>query len=202
MTEAADGNWLTSICGQCGEPIAEPRKREEAQPKPCPKCGSRTRRIEVHHRSPLEFSRSVVSSSTVQIEIVESYPKLLLNLARSLLEQGEGRYSIAVVVAYMACEIATERSLSIAFAHKGIEYLRGAVTDFFNGHNLANRRIQKLYTALTEDEIQKTAFWQMFKESSVRRNKIIHKGLVVSEFDAEKSYKAASDFLVRMGYKI
>ena len=38
------------------------------------------------------------------------YPQRLLEVAQSLIHQSE--FSIAVVVAHMACEVATERSLS------------------------------------------------------------------------------------------
>jgi hypothetical protein len=156
----------------------------------------------VQHQFPVEFLTSVTSDATAQIEVVETYPKQLLNLAQSLIDQGEGRYGIAVVVAHMACEIATERSLSIAFAHKDVEYLRDAVTDLLNGYNLANKRIRKLYTALTGDKIQNEAFWHVFKKSSERRNKIIHTGSIASKSDAEESYEAASQFLMHMGYQI
>jgi hypothetical protein len=39
---------------------------------------------------------------------VVTYPQNLFSLARTLID--EGRFSIAVIVAHMACEIATERS--------------------------------------------------------------------------------------------
>jgi len=93
----------------------------------------------------------------------------------------------------MACEIATERSLSEAFVTKGLQYLEASVD--LNGYNLANDRVRKLYTALTGDEVQTAAFWQKFKDSAQRRNNIIHGGTIVGKTEAEESYKAAIDLV-------
>jgi hypothetical protein len=102
------------------------------------------------------------SSVTAQATII-TYPQKLLTLARRLIDDGEP--SVAVVVAHMACDIATERSLTEAFVTKGIPHLEDSVTDFLNGYNLANERLRKFYTALTGDEVQKATFWEGFKES-------------------------------------
>jgi hypothetical protein len=55
--------------------------------------------------------------SNVQATVI-TYPQKLLTLAGRLIDEGE--FGIAIVVAHMACEIATERSLSEAFVAKGI----------------------------------------------------------------------------------
>jgi len=130
------------------------------------------------------------AKATVQAEVV-TYPQNLLSLARVLID--EDRSSIAVIVAHMACEIATERSLSEAFVTKGLQYLEASVD--LNGYNLANDRVRKLYTALTGDEVQTAAFWQKFKDSAQRRNNIIHGGTIVGKTEAEESYKAAIDLV-------
>jgi hypothetical protein len=132
------------------------------------------------------------ASATFQGE-VKTYPRALLSVARRFIDQGD--FSIAVVVAHMACEVATERRLSEAFATKGIDYLEDAVTDFFSGYNLNNEKIRNLYVALTGDHVHDTTFWSNFKVSAARRNKIIHNALGVGATEAEESYKAATDFL-------
>src|ERR1700730_12094948 len=99
------------------------------------------------------------------------YPRVLVNVARSLIDQGQ--FSIAVVVAHMASEVATEQRLSQSFTTKGLKYLQEPVTDFFNGYSLHNNRNRNLYVALTSDEVHKAAFRQKFKESATRRNKIM-----------------------------
>src|ERR1700737_488432 len=114
MAEVTDENWKDSICGQCGESIVEPW--DDEQRKPCPKCGSLTRRIVVDHRGQLESLETVTATATAQIESIASHPRILLDLAAKLID--EGKCGIAIVVAHMACELATEQSLSDAFARK------------------------------------------------------------------------------------
>ena len=128
--------------------------------------------------------------------MVVTYPQRLLTLSRRLIDDGE--FGIAVVVAHMACEVATERALSEAFANKGISYLEDSVTGFFNGYNLNNDRIRELYTALTGDEVEKTSFWEKFKASAKRRNNIIHSALMVAKAEAEESYLAAKDLVAHL----
>jgi hypothetical protein len=143
----------------------------------------------------IEFSVSVVSEQQAHVEFV-TYPQRLLSVARKLIDEGE--FSLAVVVAHMACEIATEASLSEAFGKKGIPDLEKSVMEFVNGHNLANERIRKLYTALTGDNVQNEAFWAKFKPSSKRRNDIIHNGLHVGKAEAEESYKVTNDLVAHL----
>jgi hypothetical protein len=137
------------------------------------------------------------ASATFQAEVV-IYPRALLSVSRRFIDQGD--FSIAVVVAHMACEVATERRLSEAFATKGIDYLEDAVTDFFSGYNLSNDKIRNLYVVLTGDHVHDAPFWSNFKVSSARRNKIIHEALSVGATEAEESYKAATDFLTHLRF--
>jgi hypothetical protein len=179
------------ICGQCGELITgEVPGLELTQRKPCPKCGS-TSRTYGAGIPPMTVSSSV----TVQATVI-TYPQKLLTLARRLIDDGE--FGIAVVVAHMACEIATERCLTEAFAAKGIPDLEDSVTELFSGYNLANNRIRKLYTALTGDEVEKAPFWQKFKESALRRNKIAHSSVTVTKAEAEESHGAAKALVAHL----
>jgi hypothetical protein len=122
-----------------------------------------------------------------------AYPRYLMTVARNLIDQGQ--CSIAVVVAHMVCEVATEEKLSEAFTSKGLQYLKESVMAFVNGYNLATERIRNLYVALTGDEVHKRVFWSQFKDSAERRNHIMHKGLSIDKPAAEKSYKAVDDLL-------
>jgi hypothetical protein len=181
---------MSVVCGKCGEPIVgESPSGDPAQRRPCPNCGSTARNFSV------EAHMTSSANVTVQAEVV-TYPQNLLSLTRTLIN--EGRFSIAVIVAHMACEIAAERSLSEAFATKGLQYLEASVDDLLNGYNLANERIRKLYTALTGDEVQTTAFWHKLKESAQRRNNIIHGGIVAGKAEAEESYNTAADLVVHL----
>ena len=64
---------------------------------------------------------SMLSSVTLGAVVI-TYPQKLLSLARKLIDDN-GEFGIAIVVAHMACEIATERTMSEAFAAKGVSYL-------------------------------------------------------------------------------
>ena len=177
-------------CGQCGEPITgENPGLDVAQRKPCPKCGSTRRTYGV------EISLAVSSSVAAEATVI-TYPQKLLTLAQRLIDDGE--FGIAVVVAHMACEIATERTLSEAFIAKGIPYLEDSVTDLLSGYNLANPRIRKLYTALTGDEVENATFWQKFKQSAERRNKMAHTAITVTEAEAKESHTAAKDLVAHL----
>jgi hypothetical protein len=182
-------NAVPVVCGQCGEPISESPSGDLAERRPCPKCGSTTRLFSA--------DLHVLASAKVSLQTETiTYPDSLLSLARTLIN--EGRYSIAVIVAHMACEIATERSLSAAFATRGLQYLEAPVDELLNGYNLANERIRKLYIALTGDEVETESFWQRFKESARRRNSIIHSGAIVGRAEAKESYKAAADLVAHL----
>lgn len=122
------------------------------------------------HTQPVQIETSQ-SIPTPLLEVA-TYPRKLLSVARQLIEQGQP--SIAVIVAHMACEVATERRLSEAFVTTGVQHLKDAVTEFLNGYSLYNRKNRKLYEALTRDKVAQTPFWPNFKKSAKRRNDIIH----------------------------
>jgi hypothetical protein len=79
--------------------------------------------------------------------------------------------------------------MSEAFSAKGLQSLKDAVMRFLSGYNLANERIQNLYTALTGDNIKLP---NGFDLSSGRRNRIVHEGASVTKQEAEESFKACS----------
>jgi hypothetical protein len=177
------------FCNNCGAPItSEPASGDPAQRKPCPRCGSTARRFNLQASA---GQYSLVGSSATLVVI--TYPEALLTKAQELIAQGD--FSIAVVVAHMACEISAERAISRTFADKGIGYLEESIEDLLPGYNLANDRVRNLYNALTGDQIQKQSFWQAFKNSGMRRNQAVHKGRIITKAEAEASFKAASDLV-------
>ncbi len=126
-----------------------------------------------------------------------SHQKHLFDIGHNLLNQGQ--YSISIVVFHMACEVAVARALDRAYAAKGLQDLQPAIDEFMNGYNLANHRNRDLYNSLLGVEIDKQPFWSAFCESAFRRNKIIHRGLIVTQADAHASYQACHDFLTHVG---
>ena len=177
------------VCKECGASITgEPPSENPAERKVCPRCGSMTPAYSLQ-AEPGHYEVTGASFTAVVI----TYPEALLTTAQGLIARGD--FSIAVVVAHMACEISAERALSRTFAAKGIEYLGESVGDLLPGYNLANERVRNLYNALTGDQIQKQSFWKAFKESASRRNAAVHKGSIMTKEEAEASYKAASDLV-------
>lgn len=110
----------------------------------------------------------------------------------------QGHYSLAVVVAHMACEFAAERTVSNAFARRKVEYLEPSVVDFFPSYNLSNDRVRAVYTALSGDIIQNEKFWSEYQASVKRRNKLVHAQLKASKADAEASLAACSSFIAHL----
>jgi hypothetical protein len=135
----------------------------------------------------------VITAGDSMVAVVIPYSEALLATAQRLIADGE--FSIAVVVAHMACEISAERALSRAFAAKGIGYLEESVEDLLPSYNLANDRVRNLYNVVTGNEMEKQSFWEAFKESATRRNQAVHKGRIVTRAEAEASFKATSDLV-------
>jgi hypothetical protein len=131
-----------------------------------------------------------VASAGTRIVLI-SYPRHLLTLARKLIDESE--FSVSVVVSHMACEIAVERSLSEAFSKSGT-----TAPKWLNGYSLANKKIQKIYTSLTGDEVQKKPFWPRSKKSADRRNQIVHSDHRIGKVEAEESMRAANDFVAHV----
>jgi hypothetical protein len=174
------------ICTNCGAPIEgePPIADDPARRKPCPQCGSTDRTVGLAATLKSSFSASVTLTVT-------PYSETLLAKSKDLIAKGE--FSIAVVVAHMACEISAEQAMSRAFANKGIEYLEDSVLAFLSGYNLKTTRIRNLYNAVTGRQIEN--FWQAFTVSATRRNDLMHKGRTATKAEAEASYKAATDLV-------
>jgi hypothetical protein len=182
------------------EPSAEPAGNQEGAGETAPPLTPYVQPQDQPLRPPTINKAGALDTNIDQVVWpLLSYPRVLMNVARSLIDQNQ--FTIAVVVAHMACEVATEQMLSQSFSTKGLEYLKASVTDFLNGYSLYNKRNRKLYVALTGDEVHKATFWSKFKESARRRNNIMHEGLTVDKADAEESYKAADDLLLHFNIK-
>ena len=182
-------------CGKCGSPITgEVPGIEPSQRRPCPTCGSIERKYKVvaHAGAGVESLATVRADAPLLMEVID-YPRKFLDLTQTLIN--EKKFEMAVVAAHMACEIAAERAVSRAFAKKSIKYLEKPILAYVSGYNLGNKRLRKLYNALTGNQIQDQPFWRAFKESAERRNQAVHKGGITTKAEAEDSYRAASDLV-------
>jgi len=140
----------------------------------------------------MEAKISLGLSATVTATVIR-YPKALLTIVQSLIDQGH--FNIAIVTSHMACEVATERAFDAAYAAKNLEPLGEAVDGLMNGNSLANDKHRKLYNALTGTQIEKESFWPRFKAASDKRNSIVHKGGHANKTEAEDALQAAIDLV-------
>jgi hypothetical protein len=175
-------------CGSCGEIILSEEGNEHPSDRmPCQKCGSTARSIE-------RYMVDRIGISDCATAVVIPYPRILLQAAQRFTDGGD--YGVAVIVAHMACEVAAERALGAAFASRGISDLEEPVEAFMNGYSLANPRNRDLYNALCGASLQTQPFWSQFCASATLRNKIIHRGEIMSDkAQAEASLKACKDLL-------
>jgi hypothetical protein len=64
-----------------------------------------------------------------------------------------------------------------------------------NGHNLGNDRNRKLLNALAGVSIELETFWSRFKDSSEKRNAIVHRRQHATKPEAEESLQAATELI-------
>jgi hypothetical protein len=174
------------FCKNCGASLTT-----EQSEMPCPRCGSSERNYAIQ----VPAGDSVIIGESPTVSVVW-YPDALLTAAQELVQTGQ--YSIAMVVAHMACEISVEQVISGAFTARGIEYLEDSVTNLLPSYNVSNDRVRSLYNAVTGDQIEKQSFWQNFKESAKRRNEAVHKGRRISKDEAEASLTAATELVTHL----
>jgi hypothetical protein len=179
-----------SACGNCDEPLTEASDVPAESRQPCPKCGSTSRTIS---------GAITISMAAVMVAVsaeVTTYPKALLTIAQSLIN--DGHFNIAIVTSHMACEVAAERAFDAAYALKSLEPLGEAVELLMNGHNLGNEKNRKLYNALTGTNLEKEPFWSSFMNASSKRNLIVHKGRIANWGEADAALQAAKDLITHL----
>lgn len=149
----------------------------------------------VRHQLAVDDSVHATSSDEGTLTVFRSAEQLL-KVARSLIDSGE--FSVATVVLHMACEIATEGCVSAGLARAGGDPLERAVGRFVNGYSFLQTRNQDLYNAVSGDRIQGQPFWIPLLESTRRRNRIVHRGLLVDRDSAESSFSAVSEAVAHL----
>jgi hypothetical protein len=119
---------------------------------------------------------------------VVPYEEALLMAARSAVERGDdGDYEVAVVISQMAAEIASEQVMTAYLGRKQVPELAEALAGFVTSYSLANKRVLKLYNALTEDPVQQEPFWAAYKAHAKTRGAVVHRGERVDKAMAEAS---------------
>ncbi len=114
------------------------------------------------------------------------YHTVLLDTAKAFLQRNECQ--VAVVIAQTAVEVLVEQIVSEQLSKRGTapqlqEWIKKRGRPF----GLTNQSSQALYTALTNDEIQKAAFWTRYTQHVTRRHHVVHRGEPVDTPQAEES---------------
>lgn len=174
-----------TLCGGCGSDLVD----DDSSRQPCPICGD-TKRIFY-----ATASANVSASAHVDAEVI-SYPDVLLSLSEKLIS--ENQFGVSIVVAHMACEISTERKLTSVANSRGLKDLWDSVKQSMNGYSLGNKKNLAIYRGSSGDSIQQEYFWSDYKNSCTLRNDVIHKGVIASANDAERSFTSASNFVSHM----
>ena len=170
-------------CSDCGS------KNVDEIGTPCPECGSTRRNRSLH----AEIGAYSITPNDVQL-IVTEYHRVLFNFASELFNQ-KRQYGITIVVAHMACEMATESVVA--------KFTNGAPQNAnMYGYSLGSDNNLRKYVALTGDKIQQQiSFWQKFKESADRRNNIMHNRHIATQNQAEESLRATNMFITYLEQK-
>ena len=154
---------------------------------PCPECGSTAKTVSMSARG---FAGAV--SMHAELTVVP-YSERLLGVSKKLIEDGE--YGVAVVVAHLASEVETQRTLhEVAQGNPDLEKKVRAS----DGYGLNRFKVRTLYSTLTGDDIEAAPLWPRFKASSDRRNEIVHKSRLASKDEAEESHAACSALVAHL----
>jgi hypothetical protein len=175
-------------CKDCGAPLSDASPSDSIENrKPCPQCGSTSRAygILIEEQVSLQGSLGVVHVH---------HSERLLETARDLFQADQ--YGLAVVVAHSAYEVGVERAVSQTLRAQGLDHLEDAIDGLLGNFNLGNGRVHKFFTALTGETVTDKPFWRGLEESVKRRNQIVHRGLEVTQAEAQASLQVAGDVVV------
>ncbi|HXT67253.1 MAG TPA: hypothetical protein VN657_10725 [Nitrospiraceae bacterium] len=113
--------------------------------------------------------------------------------------------ALMVILAEVVCEAFTLWALEELFKKKNVEDLwrtLSAGSQIRRIQDICNKRVNKIYTALSGDRITDAAFWQKLQQHNERRNALVHpvhNGLAIvampSGQEAEESFKAVEDYI-------
>ncbi len=119
----------------------------------------------------------------------------LFEAARALNGPDEPR-GPALVVAQAAVEVGVETAIDFALQLRDVhDPLREWVGTTVTSWSPTNERVQRLWTALTGDEISKARGWGVYKNGTKKRHAFVHRAAAVSEEQAE-SFIAAAEQVV------
>lgn len=182
---------MSVSCKSCSKELSSEYEGEIGEGTICPHCGERLSRLFTVH---LEGAVYGMSGAIAKMTVI-TYPEQLLTEVQELIDKE--KFSLAVVVAQMACEISSERALTRAFADKGLDYLEDSVSNLLPSRSIANERVRKLYDALAGGNVYEDLkhVWQSVKDLATLRNAAVHRGKICSKTEAETALKTATELV-------
>jgi hypothetical protein len=182
---------MSVTCKSCNKELSAEYEGEISPDTICPNCGERLVRNFVLHVEAAEFG---LTGGTVSF-VLTTYPEALITEVKDLIERE--KFTLAIVVAQMACEISTERALTRAFEKRQIdEPLREAITKMLSGRSITNGNVRNVYNALTgkdtHQELKDLGIWQGLDTLKDRRNAAVHKGVIWVKVEAEMALETAT----------
>jgi len=156
---------------------------------------------------------SAVATAAVSTPIVKTPPTAELNfgfssalllltrmslqvLAQAKHEATHGDARFAVLLAYAACEWATEEALGNLMRLRGAGAIVEPVLGMFGStRNLTNNSVLELFEALTNTRPTQETWWQGWKASCKLRHPIAHKGKPATSQQALESVQSAEQYV-------
>ncbi len=102
------------------------------------------------------------------------------------------QYKEAIILAQIAVELFTEKTLRHLYVTRHIEYLKSSFEHFLINYNIGNSKVSQLYIALSNDDIRQAPFWRAFIDHTELRNDLIHEGRDASEAQSRASLAAVA----------
>lgn len=159
----------------------------------CPNCGALLRRNFTMFAGGGDFNYSGGDVSFTH----HTYPEGLLEEVDDLIHRK--KFTIAVVVSQMACEISVERALSLAFDNDKVQHLAETVTKMLSGRSITNGNVRKLYDALTGKDtladLQTLKIWDGLRSLAEWRNAAVHRGKICTEDEAKRAMSVARELV-------
>lgn len=141
---------------------------------------------------PQEFVQN--KSSFVQsplLAILTPWSWQLIAYARQINGTG-GQHSFPVVLAHAACEWATEDALRRLLNHKGLsDDIAAPILRSFTTTSLTDKRVRKLFKAMTGASPGNETWWKPFEESRHLRNRVAHRGFAATSDQALETLSLA-----------
>jgi hypothetical protein len=182
---------MSVLCKSCNKEFSSEYEGEIGEGTICPHCNESLSKL-ITLRA--EIGTFKITGGTANLTVT-TYPEILLIEVEDLINRQ--KFSLAVVVAQMACEISSERALTRAFADKGFEYLEDSIGSLLPSRSIANERVRKLYDALTDGNIYDDLkhIWQNVKDLAALRNAAVHRGKVCSKAEVEAALATATEIV-------